>query len=67
MIEILTKYLVAISLIFAALLVWIFVQKLSRKVAVQHPEFGPAREEGGGCNSGGNCRCSNSNSCSKVS
>jgi len=64
LIEILTKYLVAMSLIFVALLFWIFVQKLSKKIAAQHPEFGPAREEGGGCGSG-SCNCSNKESCKK--
>ncbi|MBF0219517.1 MAG: chemotaxis protein [Gammaproteobacteria bacterium] len=42
------------------LLLWLAVQQLSRHFARSHPEWGPAREAGGGCSSsGGSC-----NSCS---
>ncbi|MCU7833756.1 MAG: chemotaxis protein [gamma proteobacterium symbiont of Taylorina sp.] len=50
------------------LFIWYMVQKLSRKVATEHPEFGKAREEGGGCGGGGKCNCSSIKNCvnSKV-
>lgn len=50
-----TKYLLAMSLILLLLLGWLAVQQLARLYARRHPEFGPAREEGGGC--GSNCGC----------
>ena len=34
---------------------WLAVQQLARYYAARHPEFGPAREEGGGC--GTSCQC----------
>jgi hypothetical protein len=49
-------YLIAMGLILLALLGWIKVQQLARNFAARHPEFGPAKEEGGGCSSG--CSCS---------
>ena len=49
-------YLLAMGLILLALLGWIKVQQLARDYAARHPEFGPAKEEGGGCGSG--CSCS---------
>ena len=48
-------YLTATFIIFALFIVWVIVQHLSRAYARRHPEFGPAREEGGGCGRG--CRC----------
>jgi len=49
-------YLIAMGLILLILAGWIFVQQWSQKFAVQHPEFGPTKEEGGGC--GKDCGCS---------
>jgi hypothetical protein len=59
-----TKYLLAMGVILLLLLGWITVQQLARLYARRHPEFGPAREEGGGCGShcgchGGECRNKN--------
>lgn len=34
---------------------WLAVQQLARYYAARHPEFGPVREEGGGC--GKSCLC----------
>ena len=39
----------ATGLILLALLGWIRVQQAARDYAARHPEFGPAKEEGGGC------------------
>lgn len=58
------QYLIAIFIIFALLAGWIGVQHLARIFAARHPEFGPAREEGGGCG-GLFCLCSNRNACPK--
>ncbi len=57
-------YLTAMAVILLMLLGWIGVQHLARLFAARHPEFGPAREEGGGCGSlckcsGGQCRSGN--------
>ena len=49
------KYLIATGVILVILLGWIWVQGLARKYAARHPEFGPAKEEGGGC--GKSCLC----------
>ena len=49
-------YLVAPVAILSLLFGWTQVQRLARRFAERHPEFGPAREEGGGCGSG--CSCS---------
>ena len=62
--EVVLRYILAMSFMLAVLLLWFMVQKLSRKVAAQHPEFGSAREEGGGCGGGGKCNCSSINYCS---
>lgn len=40
------------GLILFALLGWVRIQQLARDFAARHPEFGPAKEEGGGCGSG---------------
>lgn len=50
-----------IAMLFILLLLggWIFVQYLSRTYAARHPEFGPAKEEGGGC--GQSCLCNGGN------
>jgi len=44
----------AAVLILLALLGWIGVQQMARNFAARHPEFGPAKEEGGGCSG---CAC----------
>ena len=44
----------AAGLILLVLLGWIAVQQRARDFAARHPEFGPAKEEGGGC---GGCAC----------
>jgi hypothetical protein len=56
-----TSYILAIGLILFLLTGWIAVQQIYRLFALRHPEFGPVREEGGGC--GGGCSCSNRGSC----
>lgn len=58
------EYLLAIGLIFIALVSWLKVQETARRFAAQHPEFGPAREEGGGCG-GSSCSCSQGQCSSK--
>jgi hypothetical protein len=50
-------YLLAAGLILLLLVGWILVQQAARNFAARHPEFGPAKEEGGGC--GTSCACSN--------
>jgi hypothetical protein len=55
------KILITVSLILLLMLGWISVQQMSRLFAARHPQFGPAREEGGGC--GKSCGCANSGSC----
>ena len=50
-------FAIAIIGVFLLLLVWILVQEQARSFAARHPEFGPAKEEGGGC--GSSCSCSN--------
>ena len=47
--------LLAAGLILLLLLGWIWVQQRARDFAARHPEFGPAKEEGGGCGTG--CAC----------
>jgi len=41
--------LIAFLVIFGLLAGWVGVQQVARWYAHRHPEFGPAREEGGGC------------------
>jgi hypothetical protein len=48
------KILISILLIFTVCGLWMLVQQGARRFAERHPEFGPAREEGGGC--GFHCR-----------
>jgi len=48
-------YLFAMGIILLMLLGWVLVQHLARLYAARHPEFGAAREEGGGC--GHHCGC----------
>jgi len=54
-------YLIAMGGILLLLLGWVGVQHLARELARRHPQFGPAREEGGGCGSG--CSCSSKGEC----
>ncbi len=61
--EILIRYFIAMFFMLAILFIWLMVQKLSRKFAAEHPEFGPAREEGGGCGGGGKCNCGSIKNC----
>lgn len=50
-------YVVSITLLVLMMLLWIGVQAAARRFAENHPEFGPAREMGHGCDScaGGGC------------
>jgi hypothetical protein len=54
-------YLIAMLAIPLLLISWLLVQQLVRRFALAHPEFGPPREEGGGC--GKSCSCSGGGSC----
>lgn len=56
--EILGSYLIAIALILIIMTAWISVQRMARRFAARHPEFGPARECLG-CGLG--CVCDNNN------
>ena len=56
------SYIITMLLILGLLLGWIGVQQLARRFAHLHPEFGPAREEGGSCLF---CLCKNTNDCPK--
>ena len=58
------EYLTAMAIILLLLLGWIAVQHLARAFAARHPEFGPAREEGGGCGAG--CGCGDQSRCPRV-
>lgn len=49
-------FIIAIGGVFLLLLGWVLVQTMARAFAARHPQFGPAREEGGGC--GSSCQCS---------
>jgi hypothetical protein len=57
------QYLVAVIAMPALLLAWLLVQQAARRFAAAHPEFGPAREEGGGC--GSSCGCASNRSCKR--
>ena len=63
MAETLLNMAVAAGLILLALMGWLGVQQAARNFAHRHPEFGPAKEEGGGC--GSSCACSAGGSCKK--
>lgn len=52
---------IAVAVILCLLAVWIGIQHLGRAFARRHPEFGPAREEGGGC--GFFCLCKGPEAC----
>jgi len=56
-------YLIAMGGILLVLLGWVGAQRLSREFARRHPEFGAAREEGGGCGSG--CTCASQGQCER--
>ncbi len=58
------KYIITILIILGLMAGWISVQHLSRRFAARHPEFGPAREEGGGCG-GLFCLCKDKGQCPK--
>jgi hypothetical protein len=47
--------LITVSVIFSLLMAWVFIQQAARKYAADHPELGPAKEEGLGC--GKTCGC----------
>ena len=55
------KLLFSIGIIFAAFAFWVCIQESARRFARRHPEFGPAREEGGEC--GVSCGCPNWKKC----
>lgn len=57
------QYLIAVGVILTAMAGWLVVQALARRFAARHPEFGPAREEGGGCGSGNCGSCSGHGEC----
>jgi hypothetical protein len=57
------QYLTAILFIMGLFILWLSVQALARRYAARHPEFGAAREEGGGCGSG--CSCAHKDHCSR--
>lgn len=54
--------LIAVLVIFGLLAGWILVQQWARAFATRHPEFGPAKEEGGGCFF---CMCKDRHSCKR--
>ena len=59
-----TNYFIAMGGILLLLMGWVAVQRLARLFAARHPEFGPVREDGGGC--GGNCLCGGRTSCTRT-
>jgi len=61
--DLVIRYLTAMAFMLGALFLWMMVQRLSRKFAADHPEFGSVREEGGGCGGGGKCNCSSVKHC----
>ncbi len=58
------QYLVAMLAVPVLLIGWLLVQKITRKYAESHPEYGPYREEGGGC--GKTCGCKNNHCENKI-
>ena len=58
------KYIITILIILGLMVGWIAVQHMARLFAARHPEFGPAREEGGGCG-GLFCLCKDNLTCPK--
>ena len=59
------EYLTAMAIILLLLLGWVTVQQLARAYAARHPEFGPAREEGGGCGAGCGGGCGDQGRCAR--
>jgi hypothetical protein len=59
-----SKMVIAVVSILILLLGWLLVQQLARLFARNHPELGPAREEGQGC--GTSCGCHGKGSCKKA-
>ncbi|HEY9147456.1 MAG TPA: chemotaxis protein [Gammaproteobacteria bacterium] len=59
----LLKIAITVALIMLLMLGWVSVQRLARLFAARHPQFGPAREEGGGC--GKSCGCHGGGSCQR--
>jgi hypothetical protein len=57
------NYLIAMTVIPLLMFAWVGVQFVARWYAARHPEFGPAKEEGGGC--GGSCLCAGKELCQK--
>lgn len=55
------RLVISVAIIFLAFAFWVVVQESSRRFARRHPEFGPAREEGGEC--GVTCGCPNWKKC----
>lgn len=55
------QLLISIGIIFLAFAFWVVIQESARRFARRHPEFGPAREEGGEC--GISCGCPNWKKC----
>ena len=55
-------YLLAFGLILIMMLGWIWVQQTARRFAQRYPQFGPAKEEGSGCN---NSCCCNGSPCKR--
>jgi hypothetical protein len=43
------RYLVTVALVLAMLAGWVAVQRLARRFARRHPEFGEFKEDGGEC------------------
>jgi hypothetical protein len=56
-----TQLILSIGIIFGAFAFWVLIQESARRFARRHPEFGPAREEGGEC--GISCSCANWKNC----
>ncbi len=54
-------YLIAAFIIACLLFGWVVVQRITHRFALNHPEFGPPREEGQGC--GSTCGCLPENRC----
>ncbi|MEZ5452747.1 MAG: chemotaxis protein [Thiothrix sp.] len=54
-------YLIAMLAMPVLLLAWLLVQRFVREFSLRHPEFGPPREEGGGC--GSSCGCKGKTAC----
>ena len=61
-----TTYLLTVGLIFAIMLAGIAIDRTYRAFAAKHPQLGPFRKSGGGCNCGaGHCSSSERESCGR--